>query len=183
MAVQTEPPSGLEDSVVIVPHEEPTDAPQREEASATNASPSLEPPPALEVDLDFNVDNTSQGPRTPPALSLNPHFILSPIVECPESAISPVISNVGAERYVAPIKDATVSVPVPLTAKREAKQKTPAPQPETCNTSPTLSQYLYGLVAPENLELICRPIGYSVTAFCYGLTWYLVTQTPSQGFV
>ena len=180
--------------MVIIPtpiQEEPTDALTAEEASVASLSPGLPPVLTPDEDVDrLSLEGASNGPTTPPAVSPEPHFIVPSTEEVAEVAArhDAVISAQAVEASV-PSKEISarateVKAPQPSSASSPSPSPAPSPpQAEDDTRLPTFSQYLFNLVAPENLEQYRRPMGYSLTALCYGLTWYLVTQTPGMALI
>ncbi|KAI0705201.1 hypothetical protein BC835DRAFT_1410081 [Cytidiella melzeri] len=188
MATQTEP-AGLEESMVVVPSQqpdEPTESLTAEEESVASLSPGLPPMLTPDADVDCLNFDVPELPVTPPARTPETHFVLPTIVEHMESTHGePVIAAATDVDVSSSKKDIVAITRVPSTVKQEDKPSPVAPQtpPREEAPKPTFSQYLYNLVAPESLDSIRQPIGYSLTALCYGLTWYLVTQTPGQAFI
>ncbi|KAI0084440.1 hypothetical protein BDY19DRAFT_971129 [Irpex rosettiformis] len=177
-------PAGLGESMVIIPspiQEEPTNALTAEEESVASLSPGLPPVLAPDEDVDrLSLEGASDVPVTPPSVTPEPRFVVPELDECEGVAArdEPVISAAAVEtpsKKVAPVYTIEVKASLPTLSR--------APEVQDNAGSPTLSQYLINLVAPENLEQFRRPIGYSLTALCYGLTWYLVTQVPGQALI
>ncbi|KAI0343052.1 hypothetical protein BDW22DRAFT_1227519 [Trametopsis cervina] len=199
------PEPELTESTVLVPTPAPdADVLTQEEVSLASLSPPLPPVhgPAADADVDrLDLDLASaseseseeEGPRTPPLAATFAHAaefmrvlvhdeehehddeggVRVPFVKSEESklVVVPTPTIVTAPTPTVAVAPTPTLAPIPSTTTTTSTKATPAPAPTpTQPEQPTLAQRLL-----EN----ARPLGYGLTALCYGLTWYLVTQTPA----
>lgn len=191
MAIQTEQ-AGLGESLVIIPspiQEEPTQEPTQdltaEEASVASLSPALPPVLTPDEDVDrLSLAGASEGPHTPAAVSPEPQFVVSAVDESSHSE-SPITRGESVISAITVEASSKTEVSIGTTEAKAPHVSRAAAQPEadSDSSSPSFSQYLLNLVAPENLEQYRRPLGYTLTTLCYALTWYLVTQAPGQALI